>query len=280
VRRRKDLRPAKAGAPRAPALPRHAIRRYRLFLEEAGRTRSLTILHTTFSIVARDPASGQLGVAIASRPMCVGSLCPAIRAGVGAAVTQAWTNPMIPSRLFPRLETGTAPEAALALTMAEEVDAGLRQVAVVDVHGRSAAFTGSATTPAAGHRTADQVSVQGNMLAAEEVLDRMLETFLSAKESFAGRLLGAMAAGAMAGGDARGERSAALRIVEDEDYPLVDLRVDDHDRPLEELGRLWRVFERDMLAYRRAQPTRANPRGRFDDVRAALLPPNEEGRGR
>lgn len=236
----------------------------------------MTIPYTTFSIVARDPGSGQLGVAIASRPMCVGSLCPAVRAGVGAAVTQAWTNPYIPSRLFARLEAGSDAPTALADTMAEEVDAGLRQVAVVDARGRTAAFTGDGTTPAAGHRIADQVAVQGNMLPSEEVLNRMLDGFFADEVGFAGRLLRALAAGAAAGGDARGERSAALRIVEDEAYPLVDLRVDDHDRPVEELGRLWRVFERDLLPYRRAQPTRANPRGRFDEVRAALLPSGEK----
>lgn len=212
--------------------------------------------------------------------MCVGNLCPAVRAGVGAAVTQAWTNPLIPSRLFARMEAGTDPETALALTMAEEVDAGLRQVAVVDVHGRSAAFTGDDTTPAAGHRTRDQVTVQGNMLASEDVLDRMLDTFLSREGALAACLIRALAAGGTAGGDARGQRSAALRVVEDEDYPLIDLRVDDHDRPLEELARLWRIFERDLLPYRRAQPTRADPRGRFDQVRAAMLPPEDEGRGR
>lgn len=236
----------------------------------------MTLCHSTFSIVARDPGSGQLGIAIASRPMCVGSLCPAIRTGVGAVVTQAWTNPYLPGRVFERLEAGASAAGALEQVMAGEPDHELRQVGVVDALGRAAAFTGSRTTAAAGHRIGDQVTVQGNMLASEAVLEGMLAAFEQARSELAGRLLRALAAGAAAGGDARGQRSAALKVVESEDYPLIDLRVDDHERPVEELGRLWRAFERELLAYRRAQPTRANPRGRFDEVRQAMLPHGPE----
>lgn len=232
----------------------------------------MNLCYTTFSIVARDPSTGQLGIAIASRPVCVGSLCPVIQHGLGAVVTQAWTNPYLPARVFERLALGAGVADALDEIMAEEPDADLRQVGVVDAHGRAAAFTGARTTPFSGHRIGDQVTVQGNMLASEAVLDAMLSTFEASSSELAGRLLRALAAGAASGGDVRGQRSAALKVFESEDYPLIDLRIDDHDTPIEALGGLWRVFEKDMLPYRRAQPTRENPRGRFEDVRTAFLP--------
>ena len=233
----------------------------------------MTWHHTTFSIVARDPASGDLGIAISSRPMCVGSICPAIRAGVGAIATQAWTNPYLPERILPRLEAGEAPEAALGAVMADEVEAAYRQVGVVDAQGRTAAFTGEAADPAKGHRLGDQVSIQGNMLSSEDVLDAMAEAYARAPAGdFARRLLAALAAGQKAGGDARGERSAALRIVAGESWPFVDLRVDHHETPVHELIRLFELAETELLPYRRSLPTRANPRGRFEEVRAAMRP--------
>ena len=233
----------------------------------------MTWHHNTFSIVARDPAAGDLGIAISSRPMCVGSICPAVRHGVGAIATQAWTNPYLPERIFARLEAGEAPEQALAAVMADEVEPEYRQVGVVDVVGRTAAFTGDAADAAKGHRLGDQVSIQGNMLRSEDVLDAMAEAYASAPaDDFARRLLAALAAGQRTGGDARGERSAALKIVAGESWPLVDLRVDLHGTPVQELIRLYDLAEVELLPFRRALPTRANPRGRFDEVRTGLRP--------
>jgi uncharacterized Ntn-hydrolase superfamily protein len=233
----------------------------------------------TFSIVARDDASGQLGAAIVSRLPCVGSLCIGMRADVGAVVTQAWTNPAIPARVLARLGAGEPATRALELTMEEEVDAGMRQVGVIDRHGRGAAFTGAETDPWRGHRVGPGWSAQGNMLIGGAVLDAMAEALLRSRDrAFAERLIMALEAGCEVGGDLRGDRSAALRIMGEEAYPLVDLRVDDHDRPVEELWRLDRVAERDLFPFVRALPTRANPHGRFEEVRASIAPTAEQRR--
>ena len=233
----------------------------------------MAIRHGTFSIVARDPATGQLGVGIASRPPCVGSHCPLIRAEVGAAVTQAWTNPYLSHQVIERLERGVPANEALDAVMAPEVDADLRQVAVVDARGGAAAWTGGGVDPESGHRLGEQVTVQGNMLARAAVLDAMLQAYQDEPDRpLAERLLKALAAGAREGGDARGTRSANLRVLGEEVYPLMDLRVDWHEEPVAELGRLYRVAERELFPYIGALPTRANPRGRFETVRPAMSP--------
>ena len=223
--------------------------------------------HATFSIVAIDRAAGQLGVAIASKLPCVGSFCPVVRSGVGAVVTQAWTNPALPYRIFERLAAGDDAEQALAVVMAAEVDAPLRQVGVVDAAGRAAGFTGDGVEPAFGQRRGDGCLVLGNMLPDQSVLEAMAERFTAAAgRALAERLLLALAAGAERGGDVRGTRSAALKVVASEVFPLVDLRADDHDRPVAEVRRLLEVASGDLARFIAALPTRANPRGRFETV--------------
>lgn len=233
----------------------------------------------TFSIVFRDPSGGRLGAAVASKLPCVGSHCIGMRSGIGAVVTQAWTNPAICDRLLDRLAAGEPAPRALELTMAEEVDAEMRQVAAVDRHGGAAAFTGAETEPWMGHRVGDGWSVQGNMLAGRRVLEAMAASIDgSAERALAERLILALETGRDAGGDLRGDRSAALKVMGLEVYPLVDLRVDDHDHPIEELWRLHRVAERDRAPFVAALPTRANPHGRFEEIRAAVSPTPEERR--
>lgn len=234
----------------------------------------MSVRFATFSIVARDPASGWLGIGIASRPPCVGSHCPLIRPGLGAAVTQAWTNPYLSHRVMERLEQGAGAVEALDAVIAAETDAELRQVGVVDARGEAAAFTGAGTDPAGGHRIGEQVTVQGNMLADEAVLDAMHDAFVAARERpFPERLLAALVAGQGQGGDARGTRSANLRVLGEEVYPLMDLRIDWHEEPVAELERLYRVAERELFPFIGALPTRANPRGQFEAVRAQMSPP-------
>ena len=227
----------------------------------------MSCAHGTFSIIAIDGSTGQLGVAIASKLPCVGSFCPVLRPGVGAVVTQAWTNPHLPYRVFERLDAGDDAERALAAVMAAEVEAALRQVGVVDGAGRAAAYTGAEVEPVFGHRIGQGSVVLGNMLPDEAVLDAMAERFAgAAASSLAERLLMALEAGADRGGDVRGTRSAALNVVAGEVFPLVDVRADDHDHPVAELRRLLVVASGDLARFIAAMPTRANPRGRFETV--------------
>ena len=223
--------------------------------------------HATFSILALDRAAGHFGVAMASKLPCVGSFCPVLRSGVGAVVTQAWTNPALPYRIFERLEAGDDAERALATVMAVEVDAGLRQVGVIDAKGRAAGFTGAGVEPAFGQLEGDGCLVLGNMLPDQSVLEAMAERFAEAAgQPLAERLLLALAAGAERGGDVRGTRSAALKVVAGEVFPLVDLRADDHDRPVAEVRRLLGVVAGDLARFIAALPTRVNPHGRFETV--------------
>jgi uncharacterized Ntn-hydrolase superfamily protein len=224
-------------------------------------------MHATFSIVARDDASDQLGIAIASKLPCVGSFCPVLRPALGAVVTQAWTTPALPGRILRHLEQGDDAEQALAIVMAAEVDALLRQVGVVAAGGGAAGFTGAAVEPVCGHRVGRGHVVLGNMLRDEAVLAAMADRFAAAAASpLAERLLAALESGAERGGDVRGTRSAALKVVGVEVFPLVDLRADDHDRPVAELRRLLTVAAGDLARFIAALPTGANPRGRFETV--------------
>jgi uncharacterized Ntn-hydrolase superfamily protein len=223
-------------------------------------------MHATFSIVALDHASGQLGIAIASKLPCVGSFCPVVRPGLGAVVTQAWTNPALPERILERL-AGDGAQHALTAVMQAEVDAALRQVGVVDAAGQAAGFTGAEVEPVFGQRIAPGRVVLGNMLPDLGVLEAMDQRFAAAAaEPLVERLLLALEAGAERGGDVRGTRSAALKVMAGEVFPLVDLRADDHDRPVAELRRLLSVAAGDLARFIAALPTGANPRGRFETV--------------
>lgn len=232
----------------------------------------MPVCFATFSIVARDQVNGHLGIAIASKLPCVGSFCPAIQPGIGAAVTQAWTNPALPGRLFTELDAGKPADAALAAVMAAEADSAMRQVALVDAAGRAAVHTGDKVEPWKGHRLGDGVAVLGNMLRDEMPLTAMIDAYERLADAFALRLIAALSAGFEAGGDIRGNRSAALKVMGPEVFPLVDLRVDDSDRPMEELRRLYAVAEKEFLPFVAALPTRANPRGSFDTVYEQVAP--------
>ncbi|MEQ8967238.1 MAG: DUF1028 domain-containing protein [Azospirillaceae bacterium] len=227
----------------------------------------------TFSIAALDPATGNLGVAVSTRVPCVGAICPFVRHGVGALSTQAWTDPYLGPKVLDRIEAGASADAALAEVMIEEPDPELRQIGVVDVQGRAAAHTGSANDAFAGHITGEGFTVQGNMLTGRDVVEAMAERFRATDgESLEDRLMAALEAGQGAGGDRRGKQSAALIVRGPEIYALVDLRVDDHPEPVAELRRVLEVAKRELFPFVAALPTRANPRGRFDEVRKRLAP--------
>ena len=206
----------------------------------------------TFSIVARDPATGQLGVAVATCALAVGRAAPWARAGVGAVATQALSQRGYGPRLLDRLAAGDAPEDALDQLLAEDKDADQRQVAVVGAAGAAAAWTGVGCLSACGHRTGADSSAQGNMLASRSVIPSVAEGYADAPGDaagdFAARLVAGLRAGDAAGGDVRGRQSAALIVVSgsrDDEAPwegvLVDLRVDDAADPVGGLGRLLRL---------------------------------------
>ena len=199
----------------------------------------------TWSIVARDD-DGSFGVAIASRFFAVGALCVHSRRAVGALSTQALMNPLYGPQGIELLGNGASPEEIVQRLTAADEGRAQRQLHVVGASGRPAAWTGEQCVDWCGHAVHDDFSVAGNMLAGPEVLAATAAAFVAARGRPLGeRLLAAMAAGDAAGGDKRGKQAAALRLHGDDDYPRLDLRVDDHAEPIDELRRLYdKSFER------------------------------------
>ena len=219
----------------------------------------------TWSIIARDHATGQFGIAVATKFFAVGALVPYIAAGTGAVATQALVNPYYGIDGVRLLREGKSPhEIVTALTA---VDAGCesRQLHIMDAGGRIAAFTGKDCVEWCGSLSGDGFSLAGNMLAGKQVLEETAKALVADQGlPFAQRLIAAMRAGEAAGGDKRGKQSAALLIHEDEEWPALDLRVDDHEDPLAELGRLERVSRERWVHFRKFLPTRQNPAGIID----------------
>jgi uncharacterized Ntn-hydrolase superfamily protein len=204
----------------------------------------------TYSIVACDVAAVQWGVAVQSKFLAVGSVVPWAEPHVGAIATQSWANPRYGPDGLDLLRSGrTAEEAVAALTAADE-GREHRQLGIVDGSGRAATFTGSECHDWAGGRTGDGYAAQGNILVSHETVDALAVTFeQNAHLSLAERLIECLAAAQAAGGDRRGQQSAALVVVEkDAGYAnlsdlVVDLRVDDHERPIMELRRLYGLHD-------------------------------------
>ena len=203
----------------------------------------------TFSIAARDEASGMLGVAVTSKAFSVGMVCPFARAGVGAVATQSMVSPSLGPSILDFLAAGLEPEAALAAALATDPRPDLRQLNVVDAQGRSVTFTGERCIPWCGGRMAPDYALAGNILAGEAVVDAMEEAFVTGSppsdvhvgQAFAERLIRALEAGQAAGGDARGKESAALLVVHRTAIPYLRLQVEDHPDPLVELRRLFEL---------------------------------------
>jgi uncharacterized Ntn-hydrolase superfamily protein len=206
----------------------------------------------TYSIVARDPSTGALGVAVHSHWFSVGSMVPWAEPGLGAVATQSLIEPAYGPRALARLRAGEAAHPALAALVAADAEADVRQVAVVDAGGEVAVHTGGRCIPAAGHITGGDFSCQANMMARAGVPEAMADGFTrAAGVPLAQRLLAALDAAEAAGGDVRGRQSSALLVVPAEGEPwrrVTDLRVEDHPEPLAELRRL-EVLHR---AYREA----------------------------
>lgn len=220
----------------------------------------------TFSIVARDPATGDLGVAVASKFLGVGSVAPWARAGVGAVATQGISNVRAGPAGLQLLASGDSPEETVKALVAADPIRDHRQIAVIDAKGRSAAHTGSACQAWAGHRPEKNFCVQGNLLAGEEVVVAMVAAFEKARAVEGGELadwmLAALAAGEAAGGDRRGRQSAALLVVREGgglfggNDRFIDLRVEDHPEPIIELDRLLEAHKRFFALEHRNRPVK------------------------
>lgn len=210
----------------------------------------------TFSIVARSADGETWGVAVASKFLAVGSAVPAAVAGVGAVATQADANVAYKGLVLSHLDEGATAPVALQRLIEEDEGRSHRQVGIVDLDGTAASHTGADCIPWAGGRTGDGYAVQGNCLAGEEVVEEMERAWLAsdADAPLQDRLMAALAAGDAAGGDKRGRQSAAILVVREEagygglDDVAVDLRVDDHPVPLEELTRLLGLHELYLTA--------------------------------
>jgi uncharacterized Ntn-hydrolase superfamily protein len=218
----------------------------------------------TWSIVARDPAGGAFGVAIATRFFAVGSLCPHAESGVGALSTQALVNPHFGKAGLALLRNGIpAPEVVRQLVSKDE-GREHRQLHVVDAAGRIGQHTGKACVDWFGAVSGNGYSVAGNMLANERVIQATAKAFEKTNGPFPERLIAALQAGEQAGGDKRGKQSAALLICSTEAYADLDLRVDDHAEPLAELQRLYEKAHERFIPYLKCAPSKARPAGVLD----------------
>jgi len=203
----------------------------------------------TFSIVARDSVTGELGVAVASKFFTVGNVVPWAKAGVGAVATQAYCNTSFGWRGLELLEQGLTPEEIRDVLVRNDDDPTRRQFGIVAADGSSVTYTGEGCSAWAGGRSGSNYAVQGNILAGEAVVAALEKTFLETEGNLADRLYAALVAGEAAGGDSRGKQSAALLVVKEgagySGYTdrAIDIRVDDHPEPFRELGRILNIAQ-------------------------------------
>jgi uncharacterized Ntn-hydrolase superfamily protein len=215
---------------------------------------------STFSIVAVDLEAGEAGCAVQSKYFAVGSVVPWVRAGIGAVATQAAGVAIYGARALEAIERGSSPEDALAAVLADDPGRETRQLGAVTAGGRAAAFTGADCLDWAGHRVGAGYAVQGNILAGEAVVDEMARAYEEKAGPLVERLVAALEAGQAAGGDRRGQQSAALVVERIGAHAetregidrVCELRVEDHPEPIVELRRLvgiWSVWEAQRRAH-------------------------------
>jgi uncharacterized Ntn-hydrolase superfamily protein len=219
----------------------------------------------TWSIIAKDGATGQFGIAVATKFFAVGARVPHIAAGHGAIATQALVNPYYGIDGKKLLREGKSPRDIVAVLTAADDGRESRQLHIMDADGKIAAHTGKDCVDWCGHIQGDGFSIAGNMLAGAQVLDETAKAYVANQDlPFPRRLILALHAGEAAGGDKRGKQSAALLIHDREEWSALDLRVDDHADPLDELDRLERVSRERWVHFRQFMPTRQNPAGITD----------------
>jgi len=221
----------------------------------------------TWSIIARDGASGAFGVAVATRFFAAGALCPHAESGVGALSTQALVNPHYGQHGLDLLRAGVPAPEVVQRVIAPDAGREQRQLHVIDAAGRIGQHTGAQCIEWCGALVGDGYSVAGNMLANEHVIRETARAYESSRRPFAERLIAALEAGEAAGGDKRGRQSAALLIHSTEAYPELDLRVDDHAEPLVELRRLYDKAHERFIAFMRCAPSAERPWGELDRAR-------------
>lgn len=205
----------------------------------------------TFSIVACDLTTGEWGVAVQSKFFAVGAAVPYARTGAGAVATQAWFDPAHGQRLLALLEGGASAEEALATLLHDDSGRAARQIGIVDQAGRAVAYTGPSCMDWAGHEVGEGFCCQGNILAGPQVVEAMARTFRATPGPLPERMIAALEAGQQAGGDRRGKQSAAMYVARANSGfawmgdRYIDLRVDDHPEPIQELERLLRTYRAD-----------------------------------
>ena len=203
----------------------------------------------TFSIVARDSQTGELGIAVQSKFLAVGAVVPWAKAGVGAIATQSLANTSFGPRGLELLASGFSATEVLAQLIAEDEGRTSRQLGIIGIDGVPASFTGDQCYPWAGGHVGDHCTCQGNILVGEETVFAMARTFEETSGRLCDRLITALAAGQAAGGDSRGQQSAALLVVKQGsgyggfNDRFIDLRVDDHPQPIDELQRILQLHK-------------------------------------
>ncbi|TCP47818.1 putative Ntn-hydrolase superfamily protein [Tamaricihabitans halophyticus] len=220
----------------------------------------------TYSIVAYDVTEGVCGVAISSGMPAIGSLSVYANARAGAIATQALINPLLGVDGL-QLVVHEPASHVLSRLLADDPAADERQLVMVDRNGRTAGHSGEQIHPWSGHLLGDGYAVAGNMLVGKETVLAMEAQFVETDDKpLAERLLSALEAGHAAGGDRRGDDSAALYVHDGRAYPYLDLRVDHHQEPIRELRRVYEVAKDELLPFVAALPTRDNPAGSFEQL--------------
>jgi uncharacterized Ntn-hydrolase superfamily protein len=219
----------------------------------------------TWSIVAFDSTTGAFGAAVATKAFASGSFVPFVRAGVGAVGTQSLTNRYLAPVVLDGLERGLSPELAIRSAVAGDEGREIRQIHAVDRHGRFAAWTGKHCVEWCGSVGEAGVSVAGNMLSNDRVAAATLAGFkMDPTLPLPERMMAALESGEAAGGDRRGRQSAAMLMVTTEDFPELNIRVDDHGEPLPELHRLLNIWRKERAPFLGNSPSKANPAGLHD----------------
>jgi uncharacterized Ntn-hydrolase superfamily protein len=219
----------------------------------------------TWSILASSPSSGEFGVSIATKAFAVGAHCIYGDGRFGVLATQAKTNPLFGGRGIRLLAEDVVADHALAMLVASDDGRDMRQLHLIDRWGNVAQHTGADCVGWCGSVKGSQVSIAGNMLAGPQVLSACLDAYSAAEAlPFAERLMAAVDAAEAAGGDKRGNESAALRTWKGEEYPSLDIRVDSHEAPLVELRRLYGISRGRFATFSQGFPTRENPVGSTD----------------
>ncbi|BBK39643.1 hypothetical protein STAQ_47210 [Allostella sp. ATCC 35155] len=232
---------------------------------------------STFAISARCPDTGKYGVAISTRPMCVGARCPFIRPGRGVVVTMAVTDPRLGPLGLRLLDLGYSAQRVLDEIAASDPHVEYRQLSVIDRDGNAVARTGSDNKDWSGHFCEPNMVAMGNGLISERTASAMADTFrATAGDDLEGRLMAALEAGRDAGGQHGGQHSAALLLYRAQEYPLVDLRVDDHAEPIGELRRMFDIY-RPQIEYYETRPWQPWALGVVEDWVAARAAAKAEG---